>query len=57
MIFPPNLFLLSGFVSCQLQSLGIPANHLENKRVSACCHFVAELAAQLSCLTRYYSFI
>lgn len=47
--FFSNLFLESLFTSCQLQSLGVPANHLENKRASACCHFGAEFAAQLLC--------
>lgn len=44
----PYLFLLSAFVSCQLQSLGTPARLLENKRLSACCHSGAQLAAQFA---------
>lgn len=41
-----SLSLWFGHISCQLQSFGISANHLENKRVSACCHCGAEFAAQ-----------
>lgn len=52
-----SLSLWFGRISCQLQSFGISTNHLENKRVSACCHCGAEFAAQFLCLQRHYYFI
>lgn len=52
-----SLSLWFGHISCQLQSFGISANHLENKRVSACCHCGAEFAAQFLCLQRHFYFI
>lgn len=52
-----SLSLWFGHISCQLQSFGISTNHLENKRVSACCHCGAEFAAQFLCLQRHYYFI
>lgn len=52
-----SLSLWFGHISCQLQSFGISTNHLENKRVSVCCHCGAEFAAQFLCLQRHYYFI
>lgn len=47
--FPPPQFVSSVWIRQLSASKPWHPNHLENKRVSACCHFGAEFAAS-SCL-------